>query len=182
MGTSGIKPITVVLSAGQVRQTAVLLAVSMFLPFVFHLLPSYDDTAWGPRLLPIFYAPLIAVFLYKPHVSLILAVVPPWLNHFITGAPPVPLAVLLSCELILFSAWARLFKATPCPAWLVGPAAYLAGKPILVGLLFLIPNLPGHQDPIGWALRTGLLAVPGLFILAAIGFFVAKGPHRPAAA
>ncbi len=44
----------------QTREAAFLLGLSLFLPFLIHLLPSYDDAAWGPRLLPIFYAPLLA--------------------------------------------------------------------------------------------------------------------------
>ena len=182
METTGTKPISTVLSEGQIKQAAVLLTVSMFVPFVFHLLPSYDDASWGPRLLPIFYAPLIAAQHYKPHVSLILAVVPPWLNHLITGAPPVPMAVLLTSELLLFSAWARFLHAKSLPGWVIGPAAYLLGKPLLILLLWLVPNLPGHQDPVGWVLNTTMIAIPGLFVLSLIGLLASRGPHRPASA
>lgn len=178
MSTAGSTPITTFLSAGQVRQTAVLLGLSLFLPFLFHLLPSYDDSAWGPRLLPLFYAPTIAALLYKPHVSVILAVVPLALNHLITGRPPGALALQLSMELLVFTGIARFLAWKRLPFWLVGPAAYIFGKIAMMLVLFLLAGLPGHGDPVGWAVRTGLLAMPGVFILGLIGWFAGKTPRH----
>ena len=178
MSTAGPTSISDFLSAGQVRQTALLLGMSLFLPFLIHLIPSYDDASWGPRLLPIFYAPVIAAFLYKPHVSLILAVAPLTLNHLITGRPPVGFAFQLSFELLIFTAFARYFVWKQMPCWLVGPVAYLLGKPVMLLVVFLVSGLPGSGDPIGWALRSSLLAVPGVFILGLIGYLVSKIPKH----
>lgn len=178
MSTVGPTSITTFLSAGQIRQTAILLGLSLFLPFVFHLLPSYDDSAWGPRLLPLFYAPILAALLYKPHVSLILAVVPLALNHLITGRPPGPVAVQLSLELLVFTGLARFFAGKQLPFWLIGPAAYILGKPVMMLVLFLVSALPGHGDPVGWAMRTFLLAIPGVFILGLIGLFAGRTPRH----
>lgn len=178
MSTVGPISITTFWSAGQVRQTAILLGLSLFLPFVFHLLPSYDDSAWGPRLLPLFYAPTTAALLYKPHVSLILAVAPLILNHLITGRPPVPMAFQLSLEMLVFTGFARFFALKQLPFWVIGPAAYILGKPVMILLLFLVSGLPGHGDPVGWALRSLLLAIPGVFILGLIGFFAGKTPKH----
>lgn len=178
MSSAGPTSITTFLSAGQVRQTAVLLGISLFLPFLFHLLPSYDDSAWGPRLLPLFYAPTIAALIYKPHVSAILAVVPLALNHLITGRPPGALAFQLALELSVFTGIARFLVWKQSPCWLIGPAAYILGKIAMVLALFLLAGLPGHGDPVGWALRTGLLAMPGVFILGLIGWFAGKAPRH----
>ena len=178
MSTAGPTSVTTFLSVGQIRQTAVLLGLSLFLPFVFHLLPSYDDSAWGPRLLPLFYAPIIAALRYKPHVSIILAVVPLVLNHLITGRPTGPAALQLSLELLVFTGFARFFARTQLPFWLIGPAAYVLGKPVMMLILFLITSLPGHGDPVDWALSTFLLAIPGVFILGLIGLFAGKTPRH----
>jgi hypothetical protein len=178
MATAGPTSITTFWSAGQIRQTAILLGLSLFLPFVFHLLPSYDDSAWGPRLLPLFYAPTIAALLYKPHVSLILAVVPLLLNHLITGRPPVPVAFQLSLEMLVFTGFARYFAWKQLPFWFVGPAAYILGKPVMVLALLLVSGLPGHGDPLGWALHSLLLAIPGVCILGLIGYLAGKAPRH----
>lgn len=178
MSTAGPTSITTFLSEAQIRQTAILLGLSLFLPFVFHLLPSYDDSAWGPRLLPLFYAPIVAALLYKPHVSLILAVVPLALNHLITGRPPGSMALQLSLELLVFTGFARCFAGKQLPFWLIGPAAYVLGKPVMVLVLFLVSGLPGHGDPVGWAMRTFLLAIPGVFILGLIGLFAGTTPRH----
>lgn len=176
MPTAGPTSITAFLSAGQIRQATLLLGLSLFLPFAIHLLPSYDDSSWGPRLLPIFYAPIIAALLYKPHVSLILAVAPLTLNHLITGRPSVPFAFQLSLELLVFTGFARYFAWKQLPFWIIGPTAYILGKPVMVLVVFLVSGLPGSGDPVGWAISSLLLAIPGVFILGLIGFFISKSP------
>lgn len=178
MSTAGPTPITTFLSAGQVRQTAVLLGMSLFLPFLIHLIPSYDDASWGPRLLPLFYAPIIAALLYKPHVSLILALAPLTLNHLITGRPSVPFAFQLSLEMLVFTGFARYFAWKRLPFWIIGPAAYVLGKPVMVLVVFLVAGLPGSGDPVDWAVHSLLVAIPGVFILGLIGYFISRIPRH----
>jgi hypothetical protein len=50
------------MTAGRVlrlaKETTLVLGMTLFLPFLVHLLPSWDDSPLGAHLLPIFYAPL----------------------------------------------------------------------------------------------------------------------------
>ena len=64
----------------QIPHTLIILAATMLLPVLFHLIPPVRDVPMGARLLPLFYAPLVAVLLFRPHVGLIAAALAPMLN------------------------------------------------------------------------------------------------------
>ncbi|MCG8526542.1 MAG: hypothetical protein MI748_09200 [Opitutales bacterium] len=151
-------------------EAGIVVALMFLLPYVIHLIPSWDDSPIGGKLLPIFYAPLIAAMTRKIQISIIASVVSPWINHFITGSPPLPIAAMLCIQLVPFSAIAFvLAKRFPHQFW-VGPVAYLASKPFILLLFFLLPNWMPPVDPINHLLGTTINAIPGIIILAILSF------------
>lgn len=159
----------------------IVLGLTLFLPFMVHLLPSWDDSPLGAHLLPIFYAPLGALILNRMGIALVASVLAPWVNHFLTGQPAVPMAVLLCFQLVLFLVTAALLMKRAFPSFLLGPGAYVPalGVSCLLGSLLQVigrafPLSLGQFAPSLWN------ALPGLLILAFIGWWFSR--NRPTSA
>jgi hypothetical protein len=150
----------------EVRETAFVLAVSVALPFTIHLLPAIAARPVGAMLLPMFYAPLIAVILFRPHVAIITGLLSPLLNSRLTGHPLPEMAGLLTFELVLFSVIAlliqRRWKSFPGSAVFAYLAAVLSAAAIF------------HFQP--WNIIT--VALPGLTVLFLINKFLLKIQSR----
>ncbi|MFO7724376.1 MAG: hypothetical protein R6V45_02420 [Oceanipulchritudo sp.] len=159
----------------------IVLTLTLFLPFLVHLLPSWDDSPLGAHLLPIFYAPLGALFLGRVGIAVGVSVLAPWVNHLLTGQPPVPMAVVLCFQLVVFSLLGAAFLKPWMPAFLTGPAAY-AGALLASCCLGSLLHLTGNPFPLALPAFAGTLlnALPGLIILALIGWWFSR--HRPGAA
>jgi hypothetical protein len=123
------------LSCLQVKETVIILAAAVILPFIIHLFPSSDGILWGERLLPMFYAPFIAVVLLRPQAGIITAVLAPMLNSLITGLPAAGRIPMISLRLLLFIAFSYLIISRRKRFWLAAPLAYLAT--MLVSGIFL---------------------------------------------
>lgn len=167
---------TVLLS--DVREWAVLFGLALLGPYLAHALPSWDDSPIGTRLLPVFYAPLLGVFWRQQGFTLALAIAAPWINHLLFQRPVLPMAVVLSFELIVFTLWLIvLIRRGGSRAWM-GLAAYLLTKPFSTALVAVLPlALP---SPGRFLANTVTTAWPGLIVLLLLGWLAVRGPHRPA--
>lgn len=134
--------------------TAALLTVAaaLLLPLFFHLLPASDGPPLGARLLPIFYAPLLAAVFFHPAVALTAALSAPALNHLLTGRPTPDMAMFLTLELLLFVGVVLLAKGRMPRLPVVAPVAYVLahlvagtvlGRPWEMSLASLTMALPG---------------------------------------
>ena len=150
------------------------LALAFLAPYVVHFIPSWDDSPVGAKLLPIFYAPLIAALTRKAHVSITVALMAPWLNHILIGMPSVPMAIILTVELLIFSILAeRLARRHKGQVWL-GPVCYLLAKPVSLAILLLMPGfLTGTPSLMRFAMGV-VNAWPGLAILALLSYYVPR--------
>ena len=137
---------------------AVFLGLTLLAPWVVHMIPSWDDSPIGAKLLPIFYAPLIAALTGRGQVAVTVALLAPWVNHLLFGMPPRPIAML--------------------QAWL-GPVAYLATKPIVFVALLSFPGLMPSLSAAAFTVSSTVQAWPGLVVLALLSLFVNKlfPPH-----
>ncbi len=86
----------------QVKEIAVLIAASVFLQFIIHLVPPVHGNPLGAVLLPMFYVPLIAVTFYKFHTALVVTAFGPILNYFLTGSPALGIVPLLTFQVLMF--------------------------------------------------------------------------------
>lgn len=161
---------------------AVFLGLAMLSPWVVHFIPAWDDSPIGAKLLPIFYAPLIAALTGRGQVAVLVAFLAPWINHLIFGMPARPIAILLTIELAGFSIVATwLASRWSGQAWL-GPAAYLAAKPLSFLTLLIFPSLLPPLSAAAYTASSTVTAWPGLAILAVLSVVVSKmfPPHASA--
>lgn len=150
------------------------LALAFLAPYVVHFIPSWDDSPIGAKLLPIFYAPLIAALTRRAHVSIVVALMAPWLNHVLIGMPSVPMAIILTVELLVFSVVAeRLTRSYRGKAWL-GPVSYLLAKPVSLLVLLAVPGFLDGTPSVMQFARGVANAWPGLGILALLSYYVPK--------
>ena len=151
-----------------------VLALAFLAPYVVHFIPSWDDSPIGAKLLPIFYAPLIAALTRRAHVSITVALMAPWLNHVLIGMPSIPMAIILTGELLIFSVVAeRLARNHRGQFWL-GPVSYLLAKPVSLLVLLAVPGfLDGTPSAMQFA-RGVVNAWPGLAVLALLSYYVPR--------
>jgi hypothetical protein len=142
--------------------TALTVALTFALPLLFHLLPS-AGVPLGARFLPIFYAPLLAALFFPAAVALVAGAVAPFLNHALTGNPPLPMAALLSAELVVFVGVLLALRRHWPRLSLVAPLAYLVART----LVFFVQQPAALASGEAWGgLLTSLqTALPGLAVL-----------------
>ncbi len=146
----------------QIPAALLTLFLMWLLPFLVHLVPLSGPVPLGARLLPIFYAPLLAAWLFRPAIALIASLLMPFLNHVFTGMPTLPMSILLSLELIVFSL-VLLLNRNYWPQWPLAPLAFVLGKVVPAVVLIFFPILTVSP----WAYLTSSLqnGLPGLLIL-----------------
>jgi hypothetical protein len=172
-------PVTLKLAGHRllVRETAIMLGISIAVPFLVHLIPS-QTVPWGARFLPIFLAPLLGVALFRLHVGLVPALLAPVLNHLITGSPAPIVVGVLTLELVVFAlAVNGMLKSWP-RLWLAGPLAYLVAKGASAVAISVLPWLSGLRPAHEFALRSVETAMPGLLILAAVTLLAIQVRNR----
>ncbi len=157
----------------QIPHTLIILAATMLLPVLFHLIPPVSDVPMGARLLPLFYAPLIAVLLFRPHVGLIAAALAPMLNYLLTGRPEFGLVTLLSLELVTFALVSLLVLRLQLKLWLMVPVALVVAKTASFVLLHAMPHLSAMPPAVYWQV-TLFNAIPGMLVLMAIAWTVTR--------
>ena len=144
----------------QAPAALITVALMIVLPFLVHLFPAVGKTPLGAFLLPIFYAPLAAIFLCHPLVSVFAGLLVPYINYLLTGQPALPVAASLSVELSLFSITLLYFnRRKTSNSWVVLAAFGLAR----LGSA-LVGALTGGFSLLGW-LSGIVYALPGLLIL-----------------
>lgn len=150
--------------------TVVTVALTFALPLLFHLLPS-AGIQLGARLLPIFYAPLLAALLFPPVVALSASLTAPLINHVLTGNPPLPMATQLSAELLLvFTGMVLLLRRRWPLLPVIAPLAYLVAR---VTVFFAQQPAALASDEAWQVLFTSLrVALPGLGMLLLLNLVV----------
>ena len=134
-------PIARFLTVSLAREMGILLSLSVMFPFMIHVIPVPGDERLGPRLLPMFYAPLLAGLLGRPRSALLLALVAPWLNWALTAHPTRLGAVVMMVELIGFVFGLRFLLAKAGACWFLAAPSYFVGKMAAVAVGALFPAL-----------------------------------------
>jgi hypothetical protein len=144
-----------------------VLAISVFLPVVVHVVPSFDGLPMGAHLLPIFYAPLLAIMMKRMPVAFLAALIAPLLNHLITGMPATAIVLPLTMELIAFTLLFTIFWQRLPQIPLTSVVALVIAK-LLVAYL-VVPQLDVIKAPSSVYFSNGVSnALIGLFIIAII--------------
>jgi hypothetical protein len=156
------------------RELGVLLALSVMFPFMIHIIPVPEDSQWGPRLLPMFYAPLLAALCGRVRSAAAVALLAPWLNWMLTSHPSPPLAVVTMVELSGFVFVVRVLLAGVGPRWYLAAPAYLAAMAAAVVVTGLFPALIGGRSALAWAAQGIVTGEPGIVILLVINWLALR--------
>jgi hypothetical protein len=159
----------------QIPATLLTLGLMWLIPFLVHLIPFSDAVPLGARLLPIFYAPLLAAWLFHPLVSLISSLLMPFINYALTGMPVFNVAVMLSVELSIFSLVLVASRTRRARLPWLAPLAVVLGKAVSSLLLFIFPFVP--LSPWAYFSASVMNALPGLLVLLALHFALTRLPH-----
>lgn len=169
------------LTASLARELGILLTLSVMFPFLVHVLPVPEDARLGPRLLPMFYAPLLAALLGRTRSALIVAVVAPWLNWALTAHPLPPGALMMTIELLAFVLALRALLGAVGARWFLALPAYLTSMAAAVLAAGVFPGLIGNRAALGWAAQSLATGLPGVAILLLINWLVIRCyPSGPA--
>ena len=162
----------------QAKTAVIFTAISLALPVAFHLLPSSLGASMGPQLLPLFYAPFIAVLFLRLPIALIVGILAPFANWLFFGKPSMGLVIQLACELSVFVLVAHVLKEYKGIRWLNAPFSFIAAKiSIWIGMLGLVWLQIEETTPIFFS-KTVEFAAPGIFILLALNILMLSFKNR----
>ncbi len=160
----------------QIPAALITLGLMWLVPFLIHLIPFSGTVPPGARLLPIFYAPLLAAWLFNPMVGIASSLLMPFINYAFTGMPAFGMAVMLSVELSVFSLVLSIYKNRYPQQPLLAPLAVIAGKFISALLLLVIPLVP--LSPWNYFTSSVVNAIPGLLVLLALNLTLIRLPYE----
>src|ERR1035437_8171082 len=169
------------LNASAVSELGIVLALSVLFPLMIHILPVPDDARLGLRLLPMFYAPLLAALLGRLRSAFIVALAAPWLNWLLTTHPTPPTAVVTMLQLLVFVGMVRLLLAKIGSSWFLAAPAYFAWMAAAAVLTTLAPALIGGRPVLAWAAQSVSVGLPGVASLIFINWLAVRYfPSGPA--
>lgn len=147
----------------QITQTVIILAATMVLPVLVHLLPNFNGQLAGAVLLPIFLAPMFAAFMYKKHVAIFAGIFAPLFNYLIMGRPAPEIVITLGFEVVMFAVLLSWLKNMKGIQYIAAPLSYLISSlAVVLGL-----SLFGAQtNPVAFWLTSTTIAVPGILLMA----------------
>lgn len=141
---------------------SMLLAIGVIIPSIFHLtgLP-------GQMLLPMHIPVLIGGFLLPPSLAMLLGMLTPLLNSFITGMPVLfPIAIILVFELATYSLITSLFyRILKVPSLLALTVSMILGR-VMAGITIFVLSafftIP--LEPVAFVKGAVITGVPGIII------------------
>lgn len=172
--TTIARPLPRFLTVSLARELGILLALSVLFPFLMHLLPVPETSRLGARLLPMFYAPLLAALWGRRETGWLVALLAPWLNWALTGHPAPLGAVIMMIQLLVFVLIVPLVLKAAFVRWLVAVPAYLAGMATSLLAALLVPVLIGGRPPLTWAVQSVIFGLPGVGALVLITCLVLR--------
>jgi hypothetical protein len=170
----GVRSAPRFLTASVARELGILLTLSVMFPIMIHVFPVPDDTRLGPKLLPIFYAPLLAALWGRTRSAWIVALAAPWLNWALTSHPAPRTAIVIMVELAAFVFVLRALLARFGPRWFYAAPAYLAAMAAATLAASIRPDLIGGRPAVAWALQNISTGLPGVAILVLINWLVVR--------
>jgi hypothetical protein len=166
MNSSTVVSSRVAFRKANVREIAALLAIAWVVPLLVHLAPWAGDRPLGAHLLPMFWAPFVAAYLYGGFVGAGVGLFAPAVNLAFAGFAGFGLIGPLAAEIVVFALLAGWAIRRAPRFLLVAPLACVLAK----GVVMLASGIFGA----GLAATANLLApslavgLAGLVVLAAL--------------
>jgi hypothetical protein len=155
----------------QVTETLIILAATMLLPVLVHLLPNINGNLSGAVLLPIFLAPMIAAFFYKKHVAILAGIFAPLLNYLIMGRPAPEMVIMLASEIVLFALLLVWLKNINVIRYIAAPLAYLVASLAVASVLSVVGTL---ANPVLFWMNSTTIALPGIILMGIINVAILR--------
>jgi hypothetical protein len=152
----------------------ILLCLSVMFPFMIHIIPVPGDSQLGPRLLPMFYAPLLAALWGRTRSAVVLALAAPWLNWALTSHPAPLGAVVMMIQLLGFVVVLRALLAGVGARWFLAAPAYFSGLAASAVATAFFPTLIGGRAALAWAAQSAAIGLPGIAILVLINWLALR--------
>ena len=168
--TAGSNRATRFITVSVARELGILLSLSVMFPFMIHLIPVPGNAQLGPRLLPMFYAPLLAALWGRIRSGVIVALLAPWLNWVLTSHPTPLSAIVMMVQLLVFMLTLRALLVRLGTHWFLAVPAFFAGLAAAALATTFFPALIGGQPPLAWAARSVVIGLPGIAILILISW------------
>ena len=165
------------LTVSLARELGILLCLSVMFPYMIHVIPVPGNAQLGPRLLPMFYAPLLAALLGRTRSAVAVALLAPWLNWALTAHPSPPGAVVMTVQLLGFVVVLRVLLAGVGARWFLAAPAYFSGLAASAAAAALVPALIGDRAALAWAAQSAAIGLPGIAILVLINWLALR--HYP---
>jgi hypothetical protein len=157
----------------QIKEIVFVLAFSVLLQLLIHIIPS-GGTPLGTILLPMFYAPFIAVLFYRIHVALSVALLSPILNYLITGNPAFGMIGILSLELVVFVTLAKLFSSRSIFTYINAPVSFLLAKGFSSLAILIFPWFYSKGNSLDYYFGSFQKNLIGLIVLFLVNYFSIK--------
>jgi hypothetical protein len=159
-------------------ETLALIAAAWLVPFLVHLVPWQGPRPVGVYLLPAFWTAFVAVYFNNLAIGLLVALVMPAVNLFLTGLPALEWLGPMSVELaayVFVAAW--LVRRWP-RFWLAAPLAYLPAKALTIAIGIVVPALHDARNPLVHLVDSLSNGVAGLAVLLFINLALVRLAQR----
>lgn len=154
-------------SARTVATAALVCALSVLLPQIFHLV---GGKPLGNAFLPMHLPVLLGGYLLNPAAAAICGMLSPILSFLLTGMPPIPRLFFMILELGAYGFFTSLF-AHKCrlPVFLSLPLAMLAGRAVyFLSLVFALNilhlEISGMPSAVAALLSAVTAGIPGIIL------------------
>lgn len=172
--SAGISRTARFLTLSLAHELGILLTLSVMFPFMIHVIPVPENAQLGPRLLPMFYAPLLAGLWGRPRSALVVALLAPWLNWALTAHPSPPGAIVMMVQLLGFVYVLRTLLAGVGAHWFLAAPAYFSGLAASMLVTGIWPTLIGGRPALAWAAQSVAIGLPGIAILVVLNLLALR--------
>lgn len=126
----------------QITEITTLIAASVCVQFIVHIIPTGNSVPLGAILLPMFYVPLIALVFYSFKTALVTAAAGPVFNYILTRSPELEVLPQVTFELIIFVLTFTLLLRYSRLNYLSAVISIISAK-LLSWFVFSLINLTG---------------------------------------
>lgn len=139
-----------------------LLAIGVIIPYIFHT-TGIPGTVFLPMHIPV----LLGGFLLPPHLAMLLGMLTPLLNSFISGMPVLfPMAIIMVFELGFYGLIASLlYRKLKAPAFITLILSMIAGRMMAGVTVFVLAAFFALKlDPMTFIIGATTTGLPGIII------------------
>lgn len=162
----------------QIKETVLILALSILIPFLIHLFLAYNGVPVGAIVLAMFFAPYIAIRYFNFHVGIIAALLAPILNYFVTGHPATGLIPLMTLQLALFVISSRLLNEVKVFKYMNTLFAYILTIAVSALVLLIFPGLMFAASVGSYFESAFITGFPGILLLVLVNVALVQFDKR----